>query len=112
MENRILELELWSQIGTSWVNGPVVAKMAPGRFKQNPQAKEAADASVNRFYRRLNDEFADKDFVACDRFTVADITLLTAIDFATALVGLEPPGELSHLWEWHQRVSARPSAAA
>ena len=34
MNNRILELELWTQIGASWVNGPVVAQIAAGRFKQ------------------------------------------------------------------------------
>src|SRR4029078_6463402 len=35
MANRQLELELLSQVGVSWVNGPIVAQMAPGRFKQN-----------------------------------------------------------------------------
>ena len=50
--------------------------------------------------------------MAGSRFTVADITALTAIDFATELVGLKPEGNLENLWEWHQRVSARPSAKA
>lgn len=112
MHNRILELEMWSQIGVSWVNGPVVAKMAPGRFKQNPQAKEASDANVNAFYRRFDTELGSRDYAAGDRFTVADITALTGVDFASNSVGLKPDESLENLWAWHQRVSARPSASA
>ena len=116
MHNRILELEFWTQIGISWVNGPVVAKMAPGRFKQNPAAKEASDRNVHAFYERMNRELADRDWMtgglADDRFTVADITALSGVDFARDLVGLPPSEDLTHLLDWHARVSARPSASA
>ncbi len=107
MRNRQIELELWSQIGTSWVNGPIVGQM--GIFKQIPQAKEASDANVGRYYERLNDEFADSEYVAGDRFTIADITLLSAVDFAGAMVELTPDDSLSNLWRWHALVSGRPS---
>ncbi len=107
MRNRQIELELWSQIGTSWVNGPIVGQM--GIFKQSPQAKEASDANVGRYYERLNDEFADSEYVAGDRFTIADITLLSAVDFAGAMVELIPDDSLSNLWRWHALVSGRPS---
>lgn len=112
MHNRIFELEMWSQIGVSWVNGPVVAKMAPGRFKQNAQAKESSDANVNAFYRRFDRELESRDYAAGDRFTVVDITALTGVDFASNSVGLKPDESLENLWAWHQRVSARPSAKA
>lgn len=112
MHNRILELELWTQIGTSWVNGPVVARMAAGRFKQIPEAKEASDRNVHAFYGRMNRELATREFMAGDRYTVADITALSAVDFAKELVGLPPAEDLSNLWDWHARVSARPSATA
>jgi len=36
---------------------------------------------------------------------------VTTIDFAT-FIGIEMPAELPHLRAWHDRVSARPSAAA
>ena len=110
--NRIMELELWSPIGTSWVNGPVVAKMAPGRFKQLPEAKAASDAATHRFCERLDRELTTRSYMAGDRFTVADITSLTAIDFAASMVDLRPDERLSNLWRWHGEVSARPSAAA
>lgn len=108
--NRMIELELWTQIGTSWVNGPIVGRM--GRFTQIPEAKEASDRNVSRYYERLDREFADSEYVAGERFSVADISLLTAIDFAAALVDLKPAAELEHLWRWHGIVSNRPSANA
>lgn len=112
MHNRILELEFWTQIGTSWVNGPVVARMAPGRFRQNSAAKASSDKAVHAFYARMDRELADRSCMAGDRFTVADITALTGVDFARTMVGLPPADDLDNLWEWHARVSARPSAAA
>jgi glutathione S-transferase len=112
MFNRILELELWSQIGISWVNGPVVAQMAPGRFKQNPAAKEASDKAVHAFYARLDRELGERPYMAGERFTIADITGLTAVDFAASRVELPPADDLSNLWAWHERVSARPSSTA
>ena len=108
--NRMIELELWSQIGISWVNGPIVGRM--GRFKQIPDAKEASDQNVRRYYERLDRELAADTYVAGDRYTVADISLLTAIDFATAMVELPPDPALENLARWHAAVSARPSAQA
>jgi glutathione S-transferase len=107
MRNRQMETELWSQIGVSWVNGPIVAKM--GLYKSIPQAKAVSDVNVNNYYKRLDKEFADSDYVAGNRFTVADITLLTGIDFARTLVGLKPDAGLENLWRWHSLVSQRAS---
>lgn len=117
MANRQLELEMWTQIGSSWVNGPVVGsifkdRIAAGLFTQNPLAKETSDAAAHLFFERLNREFAGKDYAAGDRFTVADITLLCGIDFATDLVGLKPATELDALWGWHARMKTRPSYTA
>ncbi len=107
MRNRQIELELWTQVGISWVNGPIVGKM--GIFTQNPMAKEISDKNVNNYYERLDQEFSQADYVAGDRFTVADISLVSAVDFATALVELKPDEALTHLWNWHSRVAARDS---
>ena len=79
--NRHIELELWTQIGISRVNGPIVGSM--GLFNQVPDAKVTSDKNVRAFYKRLDKEFKQVDFVAGSRFTIADITLLSAIDFAT-----------------------------
>ncbi|PCJ24978.1 MAG: glutathione S-transferase [SAR86 cluster bacterium] len=110
MRNRHLETELWSQIGVSWVNGPVVAAM--GIHKQIPAAKEASDENVSKYYQRLDCELGESEYIAGPRFTVADITLLTAIDFAAALVDLKPDESLENLWRWHSLVSARDSVVS
>ncbi|HIG40757.1 MAG: glutathione S-transferase family protein [bacterium] len=108
--NRHIEFELWSQIGIPWVNGPIVGKM--GMFEQIPAAKAASDKNVNRFYERLDNEFESSRYVAGDRYTIADISLLSAVDFATSMVELKPDEALAHLYRWHAEVLARPSAKA
>lgn len=105
--NRQLELELWTQVGVSWVNGPIVGKM--GLYQQNDAAKEQSDRNVRAYHQRLDKELSALEYIAGDRFTVADITLLSAIDFAGDLVELKPDESLTHLWRWHALVSARPS---
>jgi len=112
MANRQLELELLGQVGVSWVNGPIVAQMAPGRFKQNLQAKESSDAAVRAFYKRLDAELANREYMADNAYSIADITGLVTIDFAGSLVDLKPDASLSNLWRWHAAVSSRPSAKA
>jgi glutathione S-transferase len=105
--NRHIEFELWTQIGISWVNGPIVGSL--GIFDQIPDAKTASDKNVISFYERLDKEFGLNNFVAGARFTIADITLVSAIDFASEMVDLEPDKDLKNLHRWHEEVSSRPS---
>ena len=105
--NRHIEFELWTQIGTSWVNGPIVGSL--GIFDQIPDAKAASDKNVRAYYQRLDQEFGLNNFVAGERFTVADITLVSAIDFASEMVDLKPNQDLKNLYRWHEEVSSRPS---
>jgi len=56
MRNRQMETELWSQIGTSWKNGPVLEKMG---YPVVPEAKEISDANVHAYYERLDKELAN-----------------------------------------------------
>jgi glutathione S-transferase len=106
--NRHIELELWTQIGTSWVNGPIVGSM--GLFKQIPDAKKASDKNVVAYFERLNSEFSVSEFVAGNRYSVADITLLSAIDFASSMVDLKPSEDLTDLYRWHNLMLARSSS--
>ena len=110
MRNRQLEFELLGPIGVSWRNGPVVTRMF--KIKGIAAAKVQSDAATNAFYARLNDELADQPFMAGEHYSIADVTALCVIDFATKLVELKPDAALTNLWRWHAAVSARPSAAA
>ena len=106
--NRHIELELWTQIGISWVNGPIVGSM--GLFEQIPDAKKASDLNVAAYYKRLDRELSSLEYVAGNRYTVADITLLSAIDFASSMVDLVPEESLKHLNRWHEQINSRPSS--
>ena len=108
--NRHIEHEFWRDVGISWVHGPIVAQM--GLLTAIPEAKAASDKNVNAYYKRLDREFAQSAFVAGGRFTIADISLLTGIDFAATLVGLPPEPNLSNLKLWRTDMAKRPSVIA
>jgi glutathione S-transferase len=112
MFNRQVEFELLGPVGQAWVNGPIVAKMAPGRFEQIPAAKAQGERGARSFYKRLDRELASRRFLAGDAYSIADITALCVIDFASRLVDLKPDPDLVALWRWHTDVSARASAGA
>lgn len=107
MHHRFIELELFSQIGVSWVNGPIIA--ATGLIEPIEAAKARSDAFVNAFYARLNDELGAREYMAGERFTIADISAFCCIDFAANLVGLKPAADLVNLWAWHGRIAERES---
>lgn len=104
---RQIELEFWREVGTSWVNGPIIAKM--GIVKPNLEAKYASDQKVKAYFDRLDSEFSNTAYVAGDRFTVADITLWVAVEFGASFVGLTPSPELKNLARWNSDVSVRES---
>lgn len=112
MWNRRIELGLLAPVGTAWRNGDIVARAAPGRFRQIPEAREDAEVAARRFQGRLDEWLGETPFVAGDAFSIADITALCTIDFAARLVNLAPAPELEHLARWHAEVSSRPSAGA
>ena len=57
----------------------------------------------------LDGEMADRPFVAGDRYTIADITLLIGVDFGRVSdIRIDP--EHKNLTRWYGEVSSRPSA--
>ncbi|MFX8641208.1 glutathione S-transferase C-terminal domain-containing protein, partial [Acinetobacter baumannii] len=50
-------------------------------------------------------------FVTGDAYSIADITLLVAVDFMKP-ARIARPAELSNVERWHKEVSSRPSAQA
>ena len=59
----------------------------------------------------LDRELDGKQFIAGDSYSIADICLLSTVDFA-GWIGLPLEEEFTNLKAWHDRVSARPSATA
>jgi len=107
--NRRMELELFAAIGRTVQN---TSSIFQGRFKQFPDYGEAQRAVVHQRLERMDRELNGHQFVASDRFTIADITALVAIDIGSRLAEIKILSELTHLTRWHQAVSSRPSAKA
>ena len=107
--NRRMELELFAAIGRTVQN---TSPIFQGRFKQFPEYGEAQRAVVNQRLERMDRELNGHQFVAGDRFTIADITALVAIDIGGRLADIKIAPELAHLTRWHNAVSKRPSADA
>ncbi len=74
---------------------------------QIPALVERGTARMQRFYEKFDAQLADNEFVAGNRFSVADITTLCAVDFAK-VVKLTIPDDCANLKRWHAAVSARP----
>jgi glutathione S-transferase len=63
------------------------------------------------FLELMDQELATREFVAGDRFTVADITMQVAVDFMKP-ARLTVPDSADNVRRWHATVSARRSAQA
>ena len=61
---------------------------------------------------RMDQELDGHEFVAADRFTIADITALVAIDIGSRLANIQIVPRFAHLTRWHAMVSDRASAKA
>jgi glutathione S-transferase len=107
--NRRMELELFAVIGRTVQN---TSPIFQGRFKQFPEYGEAQRAVVYQRLERMDRELNGHQFVAGNRFTIADITALVAIDIGGRLADIKIAPELAHLTRWHNAVSKRPSANA
>jgi glutathione S-transferase len=107
--NRRMELELFAAIGRTLQNTSAIFQ---GRFKQFPEYGEAQRAVAYQRLERMDRELNGHQFIAGDRFTVADITALVAIDIGARLANIKIPPELTRLSRWHDTVSRRPSALA
>ena len=78
---------------------------------QVPAWAEANRPRVTAFLELLDGELARREFIAGDRFSIADITALCTVDFMKP-ARLTVPEGAAHVKRWHAAVSARPSAKA
>lgn len=108
MWNRRMELEVLSPIAQTFRN---THEFFAGRIEQVPAYGEACRGVATRRLEWLDGELADREFVAGDRFSIADITAMVGIDFGRVTgIGIGP--EQKNLQRWHEAVSSRPSAKA
>lgn len=109
MWNWRLELHLLMPVSHVFRNSHPAMKAM--EVPQVPAWAEVNRPRVLDFINFLDGELKGRPFICGDKFTVADITGLVAIDFMKP-AKLAVPEELKHLKRWHDDVSARPSASA
>src|SRR5580693_55521 len=84
----------------------------PHDYEQIPALVERNKQRVRNFYADFNARLADVAFVAGDEFSVADITAVVTVDFATRSAGLPMAEQHVALQRWYDSVSARASMSA
>jgi len=80
--------------------------------EQIPALAERGRQRVGYFFEDLNNQLEGHDFVVGNSYSVADISAMVVVDFATGMAKIEMQEGLDNLKRWHAVVSARPSASA
>ena len=109
MADRRIEWYLFLGV-TNWVRHthPGLAPLEQPQFKDfgNSQGRKVREVA-----RRLDGELARHEFVAGNRFTIADITAFCCVEFSRGLMKFSPAKEgMPNLQAWRDRIAERPSA--
>ncbi len=64
-----------------------------------------------KYMKELNDHLANSTYLVGDYFSIADINLICALDFAR-VVKIRPDAKYTNLLAWYENISNRPSAKA
>lgn len=108
MWNRRMEFNLLQPIADSFRQRHEFFK---GRIRQVPEYADAQRLNAEDSLKWLDGELANRRFIAGDRFTIADITAMIAVDFGrVSKIAIQP--DQKNLARWLAEVSARPSAKA
>jgi glutathione S-transferase len=106
---RRTEFILGGPLRNFWVNAhPFTEKVVPQRF---PDFGHANVPHTMAAMAMFDTALATSPFLAGNSFSMADIVLLTSVDFA-GFIGLTMPDDLTNLRRWHEDVSGRASSAA
>lgn len=87
------------------------ALAGPVDYAQIPALAERGRARVQQFFDDLNGHLASRQFIATDRFSIADISAVVAVDFAR-VVRVKPGEQHPHLQRWRLAMGERASMSA
>ncbi len=82
-----------------------------GRIEQVPAYGDLCRRNAEERMAWLDGELADREYIAGDAFTIADITAICAFGIGR-VAKIRIPEALTNLTAWHERMSARPSVIA
>jgi glutathione S-transferase len=92
---------------------PAMANRAlpgPVNYAQIAPLAERGLARLQHFLTVLNERLQDREFIAAQQFSVADITAVVALDFAR-IVKVRPDERHPHLTRWRTAMAQRPLMA-
>jgi glutathione S-transferase len=92
-------------------SSPAMANRAlpgPVNYAQIPQLAERGLARVWQFFADLNARLAEREFIAAQQFSIADITAVVAVDFAR-IVKVKPDARHPYLMRWRGAMQQRPA---
>ena len=111
-------IEMWTRRCEFYLANPIMLSvrhshpaLAALEAAQMPQLADYNRVAAEKFMKTLDRRLADHEFLASDRFTIADIVAVVGLDFAR-LIKYRPPEELTHLARWLEAGRARPAAKA
>ena len=78
-------------------------------FDQIPALGERGKKRVTLFHDFLDKRLAESEFVATDKYSIADITAQVSIDFAQK-AGIPIPEDKKNILRWYSNVNSRESA--
>ena len=107
MWNRRMELIFLSAVANAFRH--THPAMKEWEVPQLPEWGEINRPKALKFLEMLDKELADREFIAGDRYTIADITGMIGMDFMKP-ARIERPEHLTNVMRWYQAVSSRPSA--
>jgi len=84
------------------------ALAGPVGYAQIPQLAQRGLDRLSHFFMTLDAHLADRRTIASDRFSIADITAVVAVDFAR-VVRVKPDDRHPHLLRWRAAMAERPA---
>jgi glutathione S-transferase len=90
---------------------PAMANRAlpgPKDYPQIPELGQRGVARLQNFFVDLDRRLEGREFVATDRFSLADITAVVAVDFAR-IVKVKPGEQHPNILRWRTALAQRPS---
>ncbi len=109
MWSRRMEFNLFSPIAQAFRH--LHPAMKTWEVPQVPEWGEANKSKAIKVLQWLDNELSERKFIAGERYTIADITAMIAVDFMKPARILMPE-ECTNVIRWHKSVRDRPSALA
>lgn len=109
MWQRRMELNFMTSVAHAFRH--IHPAMKEWEVPQIPEWGEANKPKVVEFLRFLDGELAEREFIAGNAYSIADITGLIAVDFMKP-ARIQVPEDCANVLRWYKAVSSRPSAAA